>query len=168
MRQNWKYNAFYSFVVLLVVTADQYLKIWVRETIPMHETRAFIPRVVALTYEQNTGAAFSIFRNQTGILTVISAIAVVALIFLLFKKNFFSSELERWAIVFILAGALGNLIDRALLGYVVDMFSLQFMRFAIFNIADISVCVGGGLLILAVILLTSKQNKEKKNDVDCG
>lgn len=132
----------YFFIALAIVVVDQGVKLWVLDTIPLYEHIDFIPHVMSLTYIQNTGAAFSFLSGQTHFLTVISVVMSLFLGYLLHIK-YFSHPLGQLSLGFVLGGAIGNLIDRAFRGFVVDMFHLLFVRFAIFNVADIFVVVGG-------------------------
>ena len=132
----------YAILVVLLVAADQLVKILVRANIPLGASMPFLPGLVELTYVQNTGAAFSLLEEHTWILTIVSLVVSVLLVVLLVKKVF-PRPFAMAALSMVLAGAVGNLIDRALLGYVTDMFETLFMRFAVFNVADICVVVGG-------------------------
>ena len=130
----------YILLTIALIVLDQVVKYLVSSNIPLYGSVPFIPYIMELTYVQNTGAAFSILSEHTWILTLISL--VMSVILAVWKK-FFSHPFGRTALTMILAGAIGNLIDRALLGYVVDMFHTLFMEFAVFNVADICVVVGG-------------------------
>lgn len=152
------YILYYILSILLIVI-DQLVKWWVRSAIPLGQSIPFIPYVMDLAYVQNTGAAFSIFSQHTWILTLISLVGSVFLAALLWK-NFFPGALGKLSLSLVLAGAVGNLIDRALLGYVTDMFQTTFIQFAVFNVADICVVVGGFLLVFYVLFLWDK-DKEK-------
>lgn len=132
----------YIILIFTMIILDQALKHWVVATIPLYQHLDFIPSLVSLTYVQNTGAAFSMFSQHTWALTLVSALMSLVLAVALYK-NFFSRPFGKFSIALVLAGAIGNLIDRATLGYVVDMFHLLFIKFAVFNIADICVVVGG-------------------------
>ena len=90
----------------------------------------------------NTGAAFSIFSEHTWALALVSLVMSLVLALALWK-NLFRHPFGKLALTLLLAGAVGNLIDRAFRGFVVDMFNVLFMRFAVFNVADICVVVGG-------------------------
>ena len=136
------------------MAVDQVVKYLVRAGIPLHTAVDFLPGL-ALTYVQNTGAAFSLFSQHTWLLTLISAVMSVVLGVAVWKK-FFAHPFGRCALTLVLAGAVGNLIDRALQGYVVDMFNVLFMDFAIFNVADIFITVGGGLYFLYLLLTRKK------------
>jgi len=115
-----------------------------------------------LTYYQNTGAAFSSFSGMTWLLALVSLAASVAVAVLL-AKDFFPGRLGRLTLSLILAGAMGNLIDRVFLRFVTDMFQTTFMNFAIFNVADICVVVGGILMVVYVLFFWDK-DKEKLHD----
>ncbi len=132
----------YFLLAFVLVLLDQWLKLWVVDNIPLYESIDFLPQIMELTYIQNTGAAFSVLSGNTLFLTGISLVMSVVLSYCL-AKNFFSQPFGKFSLALVLGGAVGNLIDRAFRGFVVDMFSLLFVRFAIFNVADICVVVGG-------------------------
>ena len=151
----------YYLISIFLIGIDQLVKWWVRSAIPLGESIPFIPYLVDLTYTRNTGAAFSSFSGMTWLLTLVSLGASVAVAVLL-GKNFFPGKWGKLSLSLILAGAVGNLIDRALLGFVTDMFETTFMDFAVFNVADICVVVGGFLMVAYVLLLWDK-DKEAGN-----
>ena len=146
----------YLIFAIVWVALDQGVKFLVRAAIPLHTSQTFIPGLFDLTYIRNTGAAFSILRSQTWLLTVLSGIAVVVLLVLLLRRTL-PSKLGMLSLSLLLAGAAGNFIDRLAFGYVTDMFQTTFMNFPVFNVADIGVVVGGCFLVLAV--LTAKEEK---------
>ncbi len=132
----------YAVLVALLVALDQLVKCLVVQNIPLGEHVPFLPYLLDLTYVQNTGAAFSLFSQHTWLLTLLSLVMSVILAAAVWKP-FFRRPFGRTALALLLAGAVGNLIDRAFHGYVVDMFHVLFMEFAVFNVADICVVVGG-------------------------
>ncbi len=132
----------YFFIAGSIVLIDQWVKWWVLENIALYDRIPFLPYLVDLTYIQNTGAAFSMLSGNTSFLALISLVMSLAIGYTLYRK-LFSQPLGLWSLSFLLGGAVGNLIDRAFRGYVVDMFDLAFIRFAIFNVADMFVVVGG-------------------------
>ena len=146
----------YLIFSILWIALDQGVKFLVRAAIPLHTSQTFIPGLFDLTYIRNTGAAFSILRSQTWLLTVLSGVAVVVLLVLLLRRAI-PSRLGMLSLSLLLAGAAGNFIDRLAFGYVTDMFQTTFMDFPVFNVADIGVVVGGFFLVLAV--LTAKEEK---------
>ena len=146
----------YLIFSVIWVALDQGVKFLVRAAIPLHTSQTLIPGLFDLTYIRNTGAAFSILRSQTWLLTVLSGVAVVVLLVLLLRRAI-PSKLGMLSLSLLLAGAAGNFIDRLAFGYVTDMFQTTFMNFPVFNVADIGVVLGGFFLVLAV--LTSKEEK---------
>lgn len=147
----------YLIFAVVWVALDQGVKFLVRAAIPLHTSQTFLPGLFDLTYIRNTGAAFSILRSQTWLLTVLSGIAVVVLLVLLLRRAI-PSKLGMLSLSLLLAGAAGNFIDRLAFGYVTDMFQTTFMNFPVFNVADIGVVVGGFFLVLAV--LTAKEEEK--------
>ena len=152
----------YYILSICLVVIDQVVKWWVRANIPLGEVIPFVPGMMDLAYVQNTGAAFSSFSGMTWVLTLVSLGASVAVAALL-RRDFFPGKWGRLCLSLILAGAVGNLIDRALLGFVTDMFQTTFIRFAVFNVADICVVVGGILMVVYVAFLWEK-DKEAGHD----
>ena len=153
----------YAVLVVALVALDQLVKYLVVQNIPLGEYLPFLPHILDLTYVQNTGAAFSLFSEHTWLLTLISLVMSVLLLMAL-VRGFFRHPFGRISLALLLAGAVGNLIDRALLGFVTDMFETTFVHFAIFNVADIGVVVGGILLCLHVIFAFGKGWKEEKEE----
>ena len=150
----------YAVLVVALVVLDQVVKFLVRANIPLGGDVPFLPHILQLTYVQNTGAAFSLLEEHTWILTIVSLVVSVLLVVLLVKKVF-PRPFAMAALSMVLAGAVGNLIDRALRGFVVDMFNVLFMNFAVFNVADICVVVGGiGLGIYYLLLADKLEPKE--------
>ena len=149
----------YYFLAICLVVIDQLVKAWVRAAIPLGSSIPFIPWIMDLTYTKNTGAAFSSFSGMTWLLALVSLAASVVIAVLIWK-NFFPGVWGKLALSLILAGAVGNLIDRVFLGFVTDMLATTFINFAVFNVADICVTVGGFLMVVYVLLLWDK-DKEK-------
>lgn len=149
----------YFILSAVLVAVDQLVKLWVRGSIPVGGSVDFLPGVMDLTYLKNTGAAFSILTEHTWILTLVSLAASVVIVVLIAKKVF-TKPLGQLALSLVLAGAVGNLIDRAFLGFVTDMFRTTFVNFAIFNVADICVVVGGVLVCVYAFVFLDKQPKK--------
>lgn len=140
----------YILIAAILIVIDQAVKFLVRANIPLGESTPFIPHILSLTYVENTGAAFSILREHTWLLAVVSAAVVVAIGHLVVKK-FITGRWGLTAAALVMAGGVGNLIDRTVLGSVTDMFQTEFMDFAVFNVADC--CITIGVVMLAVYLL---------------
>ena len=142
----------YAIVAILILIADQGLKYWVTLNIPLdtgHVT--LIPGVLELTNIHNNGAAFSILQHAPHWIFVIFTLVFAAIAVFCLRCNVVHGKVGRWSVVLVLAGAVGNCIDRILSGYVVDMFNFLFVRFAVFNLADIFIVVAGIALCLHVI-----------------
>ena len=152
----------YFVLAAALVALDQLVKYLVSANISLGGSVPFLPYIMDLTYVQNTGCAFSLLEAHTWLLTIISAVMSVVLGAAL-AKGFFKHPLGKVTLSLLLAGAVGNLIDRALYGYVVDMFRTLFMEFAVFNVADICVVVGG---IAAAAYYLFLYDKLEGNDHD--
>lgn len=150
----------YFILAALLVVVDQVVKFLVRANIPLYTRLDFIPGF-DLTYIQNTGAAFSILSSHTWILAALSGVVSVILAVML-AKNYFPEKLAKFSLALLLGGAIGNFIDRALFGFVTDMFATTFMNFPVFNVADMGVVVGGFLLCFYVLLTMKDEGKEEK------
>ena len=149
-------------IIVLALALDQISKLVIAGWLPSLGSVPIIPGIISFTYAENTGVAFSFFSNSPVFLTiVITAVLAIAVVFLI--KNYHEGNLFRIAMALIIGGAAGNLLDRIFRGFVVDFFEFKFMRFAIFNVADIFICVGAGLLILFFLLSLKKEMAEKKN-----
>ena len=151
----------YALLAAVLVAADQVVKYLVRTYIPLGTSVPFLPGLVDLTYVQNTGAAFSILSDHTWVLTLISAVVSVVIAAALLR-GVIRHPFGVTSLTMVLAGAVGNLIDRALFGFVTDMFDLQFMTFAVFNVADICVVCGG--IAFCVYFLFYYDKLEKKEE----
>lgn len=150
-------------IIAGIVFLDQLSKWLTVVNLDLHGTIPLIEDVFHFTYVQNTGAAFSIFSDpdQRWIFMSVSTVAIVALSVYLWKKRS-DSKLLCIALSFIIGGGIGNMIDRCMLGYVVDMLDFRLINFAIFNVADSFVCVGVGLFALQVILEEINESKKRK------
>ncbi|MCI1986555.1 MAG: signal peptidase II [Lactobacillus sp.] len=139
----------YLVLALGLVAIDQVIKAWVVAHLALGQTVGFIPGVLSLTHIRNTGAAFSMLEGQQWVFYVITVIAlgVVAWLWRDSRGNAF----YRLGLALILAGAIGNFIDRLRQGFVTDMFQVDFMNFAIFNFAD--ACLTVGVICVLVYLL---------------
>lgn len=142
----------YAIVAILILIADQGLKYWVTVNIALdtgHVT--LIPGVLELTNIHNNGAAFSMLEHAPHWIFIIFTLVFAAIAVFCLRRNVVHGKVGRWSVVLVLAGAVGNCIDRILSGYVVDMFNFLFVRFAVFNLADVFIVVAGITLCLHVI-----------------
>ena len=136
--------------ILLLILLDQAVKGYVVKEIPLGGMRRFIPKVVSLTYLKNSGATFSMLENQQWFFTIITLIAMGAA-FVYLYRHIKGSIWLLLGLTLIISGGIGNFIDRLRQGFVVDMFHLDFMNFAIFNVADIYLTIGVGLLLIYLL-----------------
>ena len=151
----------YFLISALLVGLDQWSKYLTVQKISLGETKEFIPGFLSLTHLRNTGAAWSLLEGKMIFFYVITVIVSVVIIYLLIK-NYKKIIWYSVGLSFVLAGAIGNFIDRVRVGYVVDMLQTDFMNFPIFNVAD-STLVVGVICIFIYLILDEKAAKEGKN-----
>lgn len=155
----------YTIIAVLLVIIDQATKYLVRANIPLGGSVPFIPHVLELSYVRNTGAAFSILEQHTWLLTLMSAVIVV-IVGILVSKKFFVGKFGMLSATLIMAGGIGNLIDRVVFKYVTDMIKTVFMDFPVFNVADCCITVGVVMLFIYVLFFPDKDKKEGQNGTD--
>lgn len=144
----------YLLSILFMISADQWTKWWAVNTLMASGPKDFLGPILGFRYVENTGAAFSILRDKQLLLIGITFLVLLAMIGLLFKSvKTGEHAVVKWAYTLIIAGAIGNFIDRVRLDYVVDFLEFRFINFPIFNIADVLVVVGVGLLSIATFFL---------------
>ncbi len=152
---------FYSVLSLIFIGLDFVSKSIAKFKLADTYTLPLIKDVFHLTYCENTGAAFSILSGKTLWLTIVPVIMILAIITYVAVKRPKSNVLLL-SVSMIVAGGIGNIIDRIRYGYVVDFFDFRLINFAIFNVADIFVCVGVALLGIYIFFIQdSLENKEK-------
>lgn len=139
----------FPLLALVLVVLDQWSKVVTVAYINLGELKSFLPGLVSLTYLQNYGAAFSIFQHQQWFFTVVTLI-FLAVAFYYFVKNIKGNLWFLLGLTLVISGGIGNFIDRLRQGYVVDMIQLDFVDFAIFNVADVYLTLG--VLVLVFIL----------------
>jgi len=136
--------------IVLLIVLDQLVKWAIVSNIKIGEVKGFIPSIMSLTYLQNTGAAFSILENQQWLFTIITLLVIGGAIWYLIK-NIKGSFWLISGLTLIIAGGLGNFIDRLRQGFVVDMFQVDFINFAVFNVADTYLTFGVLIMLLVII-----------------
>lgn len=146
----------YYLLFSAIVLVDQWFKTWIMESVPLGGRIEFFPGVLSLTYVQNTGAAFSMLRDNNWILMILVPICIL-LLFWALTSGVVKHSMGKIALCLLLAGAAGNYIDRVFYGFVVDMFHVEFMDFAIFNIADCAITTGSALLLLYIVFQFPKE-----------
>ena len=138
-------------IIALVIILDQAVKYWVLHNLAEHNGFVFIPDFISILHQHNTGMAFSIFADNPVFMRILTTGLVAFLTFLAYRLRG-SRPLISTAFAFILGGAYSNLIDRYIHGFVVDYINFLFVDFAVFNIADVALNIGGFLLLLDLIL----------------
>ncbi len=146
-------------ITAVLVAADQILKLLVDSSLKPIGEKAFADGFIGWKYVENTGAAFGSFSENTTLLSIATGIVLLVGIYLI-AFNKIKSKYYRICAVMIVAGGLGNLIDRIFRGYVIDYIEFQFIDFAIFNFADILVTVGSVLLMGFLIADIIKDKKK--------
>ena len=160
-------------LVILLVWLDQLTKKLAVEKLMNKEPFTIIKGVLEFDYLENRGVAFGMFQGQRFLILIIGAIVIVGLLFLLIKmpqgRKF---TIFHVIIAFIMAGGIGNIIDRTNLGYVIDFISFVLIDFPIFNVADCYVTCGVIAMCIMILFvfkeddlefLSFKKSKEKKD-----
>ncbi|WP_312642447.1 signal peptidase II [Hydrogenoanaerobacterium sp.] len=143
---------------LVLIGVDQAIKLWALDVLTKVETIPLIQDVLHLTYVENYGAAFNILQDKKWFLIgVTSLVALAAIVLLLSKK--LKSNLAIWSVALIIAGGVGNLIDRIGRGFVVDYIDFRLINFAIFNFADCCVVIGTVLLATYILFFEGKDKQ---------
>ena len=145
-----------------IVAVDQWTKYLTVAKIPLHGYVSALPGIFCLTYTQNTGAAWSSFQGMIWLFAVIFAVFAGFILWEFPKKRLGFTTFERFCIIAVFGGGLGNMIDRLRLGYVVDMIRLEFMEFPVFNVADCFITCGCIGLMVSLILFNKDFWKEEK------
>lgn len=150
----------YFVIVAGIILLDQIVKKIVVSNMYVGESIPLLEDFFHITYIHNKGAAFSLWEQQWILLIAFPAIVMVVGLVCLFIKRKTWDKLYLLSIALICGGGLGNLIDRIIQGYVVDMF--DFRVFPVFNIADIFICIGCGLMLIYVIFLERKNGDDEQ------
>ena len=146
--------------IVLALILDQAVKMAVEAYLPMHEAVAVLP-MLALYRTYNYGVAFSMLSGMDGWFIVGLRLVVVAFVIWLWRQTPKARGVAHAGYALIIAGALGNLIDRFLFGYVIDyiLFYTETWSFAVFNLADSFITIGAGLVILDEVLMYRKRDR---------
>lgn len=152
---------YYFLIVVGVVALDQLVKRIIVANLSLAQTIPVIQDIFHITYIRNTGAAFSLMDGMQWFLVLFPVLLVVAAVAFLLIKGKSAHPLLLVSVSMIAGGGIGNLIDRIAYGYVVDFF--DFRIFPIFNVADIFVCIGCGLMILYVLFFDGKNDGKRNN-----
>ncbi len=153
----------YSAIILAGIAIDQLTKWLTVKFLSPIDTVPLIKDVLHLTYVENRGAAFGMLANHRWVFIIVSTVTILALLYVLFSAKL-PNRLYTVSVSMIISGGIGNMIDRTVLGYVVDFIDFRLINFAVFNGADSFVCVGAGILILALILDIIKEGRKRDKE----
>ncbi|NLY71213.1 MAG: signal peptidase II [Clostridiales bacterium] len=147
----------YFLIIVLLIALDLFTKYIIKSNMDINQSVPIIENIFHITYVRNYGAAFNIFEGKQTLIVMVSLIAIIIVLIYIFSKR----KIQHWSLLLALSlvagGGIGNLISRITLGYVVDF--LDFRIWPVFNVADVSVCVGCGFLILYVLYFEPRIKK---------
>lgn len=139
----------YTIIAAVLIVADYITKLWAERVLTKISSIPLIENVFHLTYVENRGIAFGMFSGGRVVFIAVSIIVMAVLLIIVFKtpKDTRTVWLKGGTSL-VIAGAIGNLIERLVKGYVVDFFDFRLINFPVFNVADIAVCVGVVMLLI--------------------
>ena len=157
-------NLWSAVMIIVIIAIDQLTKYFAKSALYPDKAKDFIKGFIEFRYAENTGMAFSMFSGARWFFVALTAVVVIAMFVYMFKKCQKNLWLY-WTIGVLISGAVGNLIDRIFLGYVIDFINPTFVNFAIFNIADCAVTLGAVSLVAYLVFdMFKKDNKEGNNE----
>ena len=143
-----KRDSIYLAIVLILVTFDYIIKTKIKTIMQLGDSIDVIKNFFSITYVQNTGAAFGMFKNQKILFLIVGIVAILILVYSFSKTD---NKIAKIAISMVISGDIGNIIDRLLYGFVVDMFDFHAIWSYVFNFADICVVLGVALLSFSIL-----------------
>ena len=145
----------YELIIAILIGLDQLSKYWALNYLQEIGSIPIIQNVFHLTYVENRGAAFGMFQNNQMIFVVVAIVASIFGLYYLHTKKMHS--IGKVGIMLIISGAIGNLIDRVRLGFVVDYFDFRIIWEYVFNVADVFVVVGTAMLCIYILFFEGKE-----------
>ena len=150
-----------TIIAVILIAVDRITKNWAAQALASGDI-GVIDKVLYFRYTENTGVAFSMFSDNRWVLVgITSVMLIVALLFFLSGK--IKDKLELFALSLIIAGGVGNLIDRLSLGYVIDFIDVRIINFAIFNVADMCITIGAILVCIAAFAAEKREKREQES-----
>ena len=150
-----------TIIAVILIAVDRITKNWAAQALASGDI-AVIDKVLYFRYTENTGVAFSMFSDNRWVLVGITSVMLIfALAFFLSGK--IKDKLELFALSLIIAGGVGNLIDRLSLGYVIDFIDVRIINFAIFNVADMCITIGAILVCIAAFAAEKREKREQES-----
>ena len=156
----------YAILIAILLVADQWVKYWATVNVILDTGEyAFMPGFIKIVNVHNSGAAFGFMESSPSMRWIFAglAIAITVVLIIVMLRRVFPGKFPMLLCSLAIAGALGNCIDRFIYGYVVDMFKLEFMSFAIFNVADVLLTVSC-ILFIIYLLFGYRDNKSEEED----
>lgn len=153
---------YFYILIAIVIGVDQWVKYYIRAHMTMGDTMPLWPGVVNLFYLKNPGAAFGILEGQQWFFILSTLAVIAAVIYYRRKGELQGRRLLEIGVALLVGGAIGNAIDRVVFHRVTDFFDLQFVNFAIFNVADVAINIGVALMALHVIIESFKAKPAKQ------
>ncbi len=156
-----------SIVGIFTLVADQLTKIYVKNNFEMAKSYEFLLGIIDITYIHNDGGAWGMLGGYTWLLLSVTIIVMLVCIALLLKYGV-KDKLMFWAIILVLSGGIGNMIDRIFRGgYVIDFLHFEFWpTFPVFNVADCAIVIGAGLLMLYFFMGIVEEEKQKRSNAN--
>lgn len=165
IKQEKSVRIFFLPVILisLLTAIDQFTKFIVQSNFELYESKPVIDGVFAFTYIQNRGMAWGMFQGKIPVFLIFTSIFLILAFRIMYnvvdKKRY---AMVKYMLILLISGAIGNLIDRVKLGYVVDFFSFELIDFPVFNVADIYVVIS---MVSAMILLLFVYSNEEVDEI---
>ncbi len=148
----------YLIVIVLSLTLDRVSKWYIDSHMTVGDSVDVINGFFAITYVRNDGIAFGMLGGKVSILVILTALLIIAIAVYLFRKRTTLHPLAAYGIAAVIGGGAGNLIDRISAGYVIDFLDFKVWP-PVFNVADIFVCVGCGMVIVWLLFIESKKHE---------
>lgn len=158
-------NIWSPVMIAFIIVFDQLTKYFAKSALYPDKAKNFIKGFLEFRYAENTGVAFSMFSGGRWFFIALTTIVAIGMLIYMFTKAQKNLWLY-WTLSVLAAGAIGNLIDRICLGYVIDFINPTFVNFAVFNIADCAVTLGAVSLVAYLVfdMLKNKDKKEQANE----
>lgn len=150
-------------ITALLVAIDQGTKLWALQSLKPIHNMTLVEGFMDLTFVENRGVAFGMFAGQRWFILLLTGAIVGVLVY--YYRNMPCTKEYGWvrgALLLVLGGAIGNIIDRIFRGYVVDFFEFTFFEWPVFNVADIYVVAGVILLMFLILFVIKEEPVEKK------
>ena len=150
----------YAIFAVLLIISDQLSKLWAQSVLKGGSDLPFLPGILEFSYVENTGIAFGMLQGMQKFVLPLSVIIVAGLVYLAFYYHKKRCYVLSFSLVAIISGAIGNIIDKLRLHYVIDFLHTEFIEFPVFNLADVFICVGAFVIAIYILFF----DKEEKND----